>query len=282
MTPPLNPLRKKHRFSKAWMHEHVTDPYVREASRRGYRSRAAFKLQELAERDHLFRPGMTAVDLGAAPGSWSQVLRERLGPKSRIVAIDLLPMQALAGIRCIRADFDQDQGVAMIEKALGGAPVDLVVSDMSPNLSGIDVADQARSIRLAELALDFARTHLKPGGDLVVKVFQGAGLDAFQRDVRGHFTKTYLRKPKASRDRSREHFVVAKGLRPRIGLSPPGDKPRNEAVATNFDTLSQADTVAGGRFKGKMTRASTAPARAQTPRPAGRRPGRSAAARSIA
>jgi 23S rRNA (uridine2552-2'-O)-methyltransferase len=214
MTSPLNPSRRKHRFGKAWMHEHVTDPYVREAARRGYRSRAAFKLQELGERDRLFRPGMTVVDVGAAPGSWSQVLREQLGPHSRIVAIDLLPMQALAGVSCIQADFDDDEGVAMVEKALDGAPVDLVVSDMSPNLSGIDVVDQARSIRLAELALDFARAHLQPGGHLVVKVFQGAGLDAFQREVRRHFTKTYLRKPKASRDRSREHFLVAKGLLP--------------------------------------------------------------------
>jgi 23S rRNA (uridine2552-2'-O)-methyltransferase len=156
---------------------------------------------------------MTVVDLGAAPGSWSQVLRERLGPQARIVAIDLLPMDGIAGVHTIQGDFEQDEGVAAIEKALGGAPVDLVVSDMSPNLSGIDAVDQARSIRLAELAFEFARTHLQPGGDLVVKVFQGVGLDAFQRAVRSHFTKTYLRKPKASRDRSRELFLVAKGLR---------------------------------------------------------------------
>jgi 23S rRNA (uridine2552-2'-O)-methyltransferase len=219
MTSPLNPSRKKHRFGKAWMHEHVTDPYVREANRRGYRSRAAFKLQELTERDHLFRPGITVVDLGAAPGSWSQVLRERLGPAARIVAIDRLPMQPLAGVRCIQGDFEEDEGILLIEKALDGAQIDLVLSDMSPNLSGIDVVDQARSIRLAELALDFARTHLQPGGDLVVKVFQGAGLETFQRDVSSHFTKTYLRKPKASRDRSREHFLVAKGLRPPVRVS---------------------------------------------------------------
>lgn len=219
MTSPLNPSRKKHRFGKAWMHEHVTDPYVREASRRGYRSRAAFKLQELAERDHLFHPGITVVDLGAAPGSWSQMLRERLGSRANIVAIDLLPMQPLAGVQCIEADFEEDEGIVLIEKALAGAPIDLVVSDMSPNLSGIDVVDQARSVRLAELALDFARTHLQPGGDLVVKVFQGAGLETFRRDVGSHFTKTYLRKPKASRDRSREHFLVAKGLRPPVGVS---------------------------------------------------------------
>jgi 23S rRNA (uridine2552-2'-O)-methyltransferase len=195
------------------MHEHVTDPYVKEANRRGYRSRAAFKLLELAERDQLLRPGMTVVDLGAAPGSWSQVLRERIGGKSRIVAIDLLPMTGLPGVDVIQNDLESDEGLAAIEAALRGAPIDLVISDMSPNLSGIDVVDQARSIRLAELALDFAQTHLHPGGNLVVKVFQGAGLDAFQRAVRVHFEKVYLRKPKASRDRSREHYVVAKGRR---------------------------------------------------------------------
>jgi len=197
-------------LGKAWMHEHLTDPYVKEAVRRGYRSRAAFKLLELDERDHLLRPGMTVVDLGAAPGSWSQVLRERLGGKSRIVAIDLLPMEGIPGVQAIRGDLETDEGLAAVQRALGAAPVDLVISDMSPNLSGIDVVDQARSVRLAELALDYARTHLQPGGDLVVKVFQGAGLDAFQRAVRGHFTKVYLRKPKASRDRSREHYVVAR------------------------------------------------------------------------
>jgi 23S rRNA (uridine2552-2'-O)-methyltransferase len=210
---PLNPSRKKHRFGKAWMHEHVNDPYVREAQRRGYRSRAAFKLQELDERDRLLRPGIAVVDLGAAPGSWLQVLRERLGPRGRIVAIDLLPMTPVAGVEVIQGDFASDEGVAAIEQKLAGAPVDLVLSDMSPNLSGIDAADQARSVHLAELALDFACTHLQPGGDMVVKVFQGAGLAEFQREVERHFTKVYLRKPKASRDRSREHYVVAKGHR---------------------------------------------------------------------
>jgi 23S rRNA (uridine2552-2'-O)-methyltransferase len=214
MPSPLNPTRKKHRFGKAWMHEHVNDPYVKEANRRGYRSRAAFKLIELDERDHLLRPGMTVVDLGAAPGSWSQILRERLGARSRIVAIDLLPMSGMPGVVVLQGDVESDEGLAAIEAALKGAPIDLVICDMSPNLSGIDVVDQARSIRLADVALDFARTHLQPGGDLVVKVFQGGGLDQFQRDVRPYFSKVYLRKPKASRDRSREHYVVAKGRLP--------------------------------------------------------------------
>jgi 23S rRNA (uridine2552-2'-O)-methyltransferase len=215
MTSPLNPSRKKHRFGKAWMHEHLTDPYVREASRHGYRSRAAFKLLELAERDRLFRPGITVVDLGAAPGSWSQVLHQKLGPKSLVVAVDLLPMDAIRGVDFIQADFETDEGLAGIEKMLAGAPVDLVLSDMSPNLSGIEVVDQARSVALAELALEFARAHLQPGGDLVVKVFQGTGLDAFQRAARSDFTNTYLRKPKASRDRSREHYLVGKAFRGR-------------------------------------------------------------------
>ena len=186
---------------------------MREAQRRGYRSRAAFKLQELDERDRLLRPGITVVDLGAAPGSWLQVLRERLGPKGRIVAIDLLPMTPVAGVDLIQGDFASDEGIAAIEQKLAGTPVDLVLSDMSPNLSGIDSADQARSVHLAELALDFACTHLQPGGDMVVKVFQGSGLAEFQREVERHFTNAYLRKPKASRDRSREHYVVAKGRR---------------------------------------------------------------------
>ncbi len=214
MPSPLNPARKKHRFGKAWMHEHVSDPYVKEATRRGFRSRAAFKLLELDARDRLLRPGITAVDLGAAPGSWSQVLRERLGAHAKIVAIDLLPMDGIPGVMVLRGDFETDEGLFAVDRALGGTPVDLVISDLSPNLSGIDVADQARSIRLAEAALDFARSRLQPGGDFVVKVFQGTGLEAFQRAVRPHFDKVHLRKPKASRDRSREHYVVAKGRLP--------------------------------------------------------------------
>jgi 23S rRNA (uridine2552-2'-O)-methyltransferase len=217
MTSPLNRAGKKHRFGKAWMHEHLNDPYVREATRRGYRSRAAFKLMELDLRDRFLRPGQTVVDLGAAPGSWSQVLRERLGPKATIVAVDLLPMEPVPGVATITADLEREEVLAAVDDALAGRPVDLVLSDMSPNLSGIDVVDQARSIAVAELALHFAGSHLRAGGDLIVKVFQGAGLDAFQRAVRERFEKVYLRKPKASRDRSREHYVVAKGFR-----SPPG------------------------------------------------------------
>ena len=209
---PLNPAGRKHRFGKAWMHEHVTDHWVQEARRLGYRSRAAFKLLEIAGKDKLFRPGIRAVDLGAAPGSWSQVLAQKLGPGARIVAIDLLPIDPVGGVTLIRGDFASDEGLAAVEAALGARNVDLVVSDMAPNLSGIDGVDRARGVHLAELALEFAVAWLEPGGDLAVKMFQGEGFDAYVRAVGGHFRKAYVRKPKASRDRSREVFVVGKGF----------------------------------------------------------------------
>lgn len=209
----LNPAERKHRFGKAWMHEHVNDPYVKEAKRLGFRSRAAFKLLQLAEKDHLFRPGIRAVDLGAAPGSWSQVLAQKLGRAATIVAIDLLDMEPVRGVTALKADFSTDEGLASVEKQLGGARVDLVVSDLAPNLSGIDSVDQARGMHLAELALGFAVDWLQPGGDFAVKAFQGEGFDAFQREVSRHFAKSYIRKPAASRDRSREVYVVGKGFK---------------------------------------------------------------------
>lgn len=208
---PLNPGGKKHRFGKAWMNEHVNDHWVQEAKRLGYRSRAAFKLLEIAEKDKLFRPGMRVVDLGAAPGSWSQVMAQQLGPRATIVAIDLLEMPPLRGVTFIQGDFASDEGLAAVEEALAGGNVDLVVSDMSPNLSGISAVDQARGIHLADLALEFAAAWLAPGGDFAVKMFQGDGFDDFVRLVQPQFRKTYVRKPKASRDRSREVFVVGKG-----------------------------------------------------------------------
>lgn len=204
---------KKHRFGKAWMAEHLHDPWVKEATRLGYRSRAAFKLLELAERDDLFRQGLRAVDLGAAPGSWSQVLRERLGARSAIVAIDVLPMDPIAGVTFVQADFREDAGLAALEAALGGRKVDLVVSDLSPNLSGVEAADQARSVHLAELAADFAGRWLQPGGDLVVKAFQGEGFADLRRAIEARFAKVHVRKPRASRDRSREVYLVAKGMK---------------------------------------------------------------------
>ena len=208
---PLNPTGRKHRFGKAWMQEHVSDPYVIEAQRRGYRSRAAFKLIELADKDKLLRPGMTVVDLGAAPGSWCQVLRERLGPSGRIVAVDVLPMEPVAGVHFVQADFRDESVLAALETALEGRKADLVVSDLAPNLSGVASADQARSVLLGELALDFAGRWLKPGGDLVVKAFQGEGFLGLQRQMQRHFDKVHARKPKASRDKSREVYLVGKG-----------------------------------------------------------------------
>ena len=214
MAGPLNPEGKKHRFGKAWMQEHVHDHYVQEAKRRGYRSRAAFKLLELDARDKLIRPGMTAVDLGAAPGSWSQVLHERIGSRGRIVAVDILPMDPVAGVTFVQADFREDAGLAAVQQALEGRPVDLVVSDMAPNLSGVEPADQARSVHLGELALDFAISHLRAGGDLAVKVFQGSGLAELQRAMAARFAKVYVRKPKSSRDRSSEVYLLGTGCRP--------------------------------------------------------------------
>jgi 23S rRNA (uridine2552-2'-O)-methyltransferase len=209
---PRNPSGKKHRFNKAWMHEHASDHYVNEAQRLGYRSRAAFKLIELVDKDKLLHPGMTVVDLGAAPGSWCQVLREKLGTSGRIVAIDLLPMDGVAGVDFIRGDFREDAGLSALVAALGGRKADLVLSDLAPNLSGVESADQARSVHLGELALDFAEEWLKPGGDLVVKAFQGGGFPEFQRGMQGRFDKVYARKPKASRDRSPEVYLVGKRL----------------------------------------------------------------------
>ena len=206
--------KKKHKFVKAWMQEHVNDHWVKEATRLGYRSRAAFKLIELAERDRLFRPGITVVDLGSAPGSWTQVLHERLGPRAHIVAIDLLPIAPVRGVTFVQADFREPEGLAAVLAGLEGRKADLVVSDLAPNLSGVESADQARSVHLGELALEFARQSLRPAGDLVVKAFQGEGFQEFQREMQRHFEKVYVRKPKASRDRSREVYLVAKGLRP--------------------------------------------------------------------
>ncbi len=212
MSDALNPKKKKNRFTKAWMHEHVTDHWVTEAQRRGYRSRAAFKLLELADKDRLLRPGMAVVDLGAAPGSWSQVLRERLGPGATIVALDVLEMTPVAGVRFVQADFRTDEGLAALEAALAGRKADLVVSDMAPNLSGVASADQARAVHLADLALEFATRWLQPGGDLVVKLFQGEGFAEFRQSMQRRFDKVHVRKPAASRDRSREVFLVGKGF----------------------------------------------------------------------
>jgi len=180
---------KKHKTSKAWMREHVTDPYVQRARMEGWRSRAAFKLMEIDDKDHLLKPGMLVVDLGAAPGSWSQVAVARVGRRGRVLALDLLEMAPLAGVEFTLGDFREDAVLAALTLRLDGQPVDLVISDMAPNMSGIAVTDQARSEHLSELALEFAGRHLKTGGNFLVKTFQGAGFDAFRKAMAAAFDK---------------------------------------------------------------------------------------------
>lgn len=203
---------KRTKTSKAWMMEHVTDPYVQLAKHEGYRSRASYKLLEIIERDHLLKPGMRVVDLGAAPGGWSQVVAQKLAGQGKVIALDLLEMLPLAGVTFIQGDFREDAVLAELVKALDGRPVDLVISDMAPNLSGVGLVDQARAMHLAELALEFALQHLKPGGSFLVKVFQGDGFDEYIRTMRGHFRQVATRKPKASRGRTNETFLLAKDL----------------------------------------------------------------------
>ncbi|HEX7234887.1 MAG TPA: 23S rRNA (uridine(2552)-2'-O)-methyltransferase RlmE [Nitrosospira sp.] len=204
---------KRAKTSKAWMKEHVNDFFVKQAKKEGYRSRAAYKLVEIAERDHLFRSGMTIVDLGAAPGGWSQAAALKLGEKARIIALDLNEMEPLPGVTFIQGDFTNAEVLARLKNALGNSPVDLVISDMSPNISGIAVSDQARSMYLAELALEFCRERLNSGGAFLVKVFQGAGFQEFLRSMRGDFNKVVTRKPEASRDRSSELYLLGTGKR---------------------------------------------------------------------
>jgi 23S rRNA (uridine2552-2'-O)-methyltransferase len=199
--------------SSQWLNEHVNDVYVKRAQSDGYRSRASYKLLELIEKDKLARPAMVTMDLGSAPGGWSQVLAAIVGDKGRVIASDILPMDSIAGVDFIQGDFTEDNVFDEIMATLDGAPVDLVVSDMAPNISGINAADQASSMYLVELALDMARQVLKPGGNFVAKVFQGVGYDEYLQDVRTSFTKVLIRKPDASRARSREVYVVGKGFK---------------------------------------------------------------------
>jgi 23S rRNA (uridine2552-2'-O)-methyltransferase len=198
--------------SKAWLREHVSDVYVQRARREGYRSRAAYKLQEIARSDRLIAPGMTVVDLGAAPGGWSQVAVERVGPKGRVIAVDLLEMQPVRAVVFVRGDFRDAATVARLEAELEVAPVDLVLSDMAPNISGISMSDQARVMQLAELALDFALKWLKPEGNFLVKAFQGAGFPELREAMRRDFRQVLTRKPQASRGRSSEIYLLGKGL----------------------------------------------------------------------
>jgi 23S rRNA (uridine2552-2'-O)-methyltransferase len=197
--------------SHNWLREHFDDVYVKKAQQDGYRSRAVYKLLELNEKDRFIRPGMTVVDLGAAPGGWSQLAAHLVGDHGRVVALDILPMDALAGVDFILGDFREQEVLDRLMETLGGTPVDLVMSDMAPNISGNKSVDLPRAMYLAELALELARQVLKPGGDLVMKVFQGEGFDPLMKELKASFNKVVIRKPKASRPRSKEVYVLARG-----------------------------------------------------------------------
>ncbi|MET0660663.1 MAG: 23S rRNA (uridine(2552)-2'-O)-methyltransferase RlmE [Steroidobacteraceae bacterium] len=199
--------------SHRWLQEHVNDPYVKQAQKDGYRSRSSYKLIELNEKDRLIRPGMLIMDLGSAPGGWSQVAGRLVGDKGRVLATDILPMEPVKNVDFIQGDFTEEAVFNQILAALNGAKPDLIISDIAPNITGIDSADQGSSIYLVELALDMVRRVLKPKGNFVAKVFQGTGSDAYLKDVRTSFEKVSVRKPAASRPRSREVYVVAKGFK---------------------------------------------------------------------
>ncbi len=195
------------------MHEHINDPYVQRAQKEGYRSRAAYKLLEIDERDHLLKPGMVVVDLGATPGGWSQVAAAKVGPLGRVIALDLLPLPPLPGVEFIQGDFRENNILAQLEETLNGQQIGLVISDMAPNISGIGLTDQARAMHLAELALEFSLQHLQPEGAFVVKVFHGVGFEEYIKLMRQRFTRVVTRKPGASRDRSSELYLLGQGFR---------------------------------------------------------------------
>jgi 23S rRNA (uridine2552-2'-O)-methyltransferase len=216
--PPCNiaravELMARSKSSHRWLKEHFSDPFVKRAQSEGWRSRAVFKLEELLERDRILKPGMVVVDLGAAPGGWSQMVRQRLGDGGRVVALDILPMQGIAGVEFIEGDFREEAVVQQLQTMLNGAVVDLVLSDMAPNISGVDSADQARAMHLAELAQDFCAAQLKPGGAFLVKLFQGRGSDEYLKGLRAGYERVSIRKPKASRARSAEVYALATGKR---------------------------------------------------------------------
>ncbi len=212
----------KNKSNQSWLHDHINDPYVKMAQREGYRARAAFKLKEIDERDALIKPGQVIVDLGAAPGSWSQYLRERLklpggALSGQIIALDLLPMEPIAGVSFIQGDFREEAVLARLEEVVGAAGggrcIDLVLSDMAPNLSGVAVADAARMMHLIELAMEFSQKYLKPTGALLVKAFHGSGYSQTVEAFKRQFVTVAARKPKASRDKSAETFILGRGLR---------------------------------------------------------------------
>lgn len=211
--------KRKHRSNPEWLRRHVTDPFVKASVQHGYRSRAAYKLIGIDDKDHLLKPGQTVVDLGAAPGSWTQVVRERLTKggalRGRIVAMDILPMDPIADATFIQGDFHEQAVVEQLDEALGGEAVDVVLSDMAPNLSGIAVSDAARCLHLCELALDFAQAHLKRDGVFLVKVFQGSGYSQYVETLKKAFVSVASRKPAASRAESAETYLLARGLKHR-------------------------------------------------------------------
>jgi 23S rRNA (uridine2552-2'-O)-methyltransferase len=204
---------KRSKSSARWLREHVTDEYVKRAQKEGWRSRAVYKLEEIQKADRILKPGSIVVDLGAAPGAWSQYAAREVGEKGEVIAVDLLPMDGMGGVHFILGDFREQPVLDEILARIAGRPVDLVMSDMAPNLSGLDVVDQPRAMYLTELALDFSRQVLKPGGTLLAKVFQGSGFQELVRATREAFDDVRLRKPRASRARSAEMYLLAKGFR---------------------------------------------------------------------
>lgn len=204
---------KKSKTSRQWLRRHVNDPYVQRSKREGYRSRSAYKLTEIDDRDKVLKGGQVVVDLGCAPGGWSQVAAKRVGASGKVLAIDLLAMEPVSGVTFLQADFGTGKGLAAVESALEARRVDVVLSDMAPNFTGISVSDQAKTLELAEVARDFALLHLKSQGVFLVKIFQGAGYDEYLKSLRARFVKVVVRKPNASRDESAEQYLLARGLK---------------------------------------------------------------------
>ena len=204
---------QRSKSSSNWLREHFNDPFVKQAQKDGYRSRASYKLLEIQEKDRLIRPGMSVIDLGAAPGGWSQVTSRLIGGQGRLIASDILEMDSIPDVTFIQGDFTRDDVLQQILDAVGDSHVDLVISDMAPNMSGTPEVDMPRAMFLCELALDLATRVLKPGGDFLIKIFQGEGFDVYLKDVRSKFDKVQMRKPSSSRDRSREQYLLGKGFK---------------------------------------------------------------------
>jgi len=204
---------QRSKSSHNWLREHFNDPFVKQAQKDGYRSRASYKLREIQKKDRLSRPGMSVIDLGAAPGGWSQVTSRLIGGQGRLIASDILEMDSIPDVTFIQGDFTQDEVLQQILQAVGDSHVDLVISDMAPNMSGTPAVDMPRAMFLCELALDLATRVLKPGGDFLIKIFQGEGFDMYLKDVRSKFDKVQMRKPSSSRDRSREQYLLGRGFK---------------------------------------------------------------------